>query len=409
MNSQDNRNSVLKSSLENVFAALGTSEETKQNKLTHNLLLTIHRRQETLDWLLGNRASKVRGRTSKVLYWAMVEILWMSGVPAPAVVDTAVSFVKKRHSQSEASFVNAFLRKLVADFEGIGLDGLLKDAPGHVRHDLPEFLWKRWTENFGDAVAEELATVLQQPAKVILRRRTWPPRTGAAPQTLQQIQAPAWAPWAELYTPTQDLKNLDEIMGDGTDFYIQDMATLLAPSLMAPVPGEDVADLCAAPGGKALILGEMLKGKGTLLCADKASSKLERLRQNLAGIDIASFECLDAANIPPNSKTFDAILLDVPCSNSGVIRRKPDVRAVFTPQRITELSAIQSQILENAATLLKPRGRIVYSTCSIEKEENDDQVQAFLSKHPEFKLKSSRTILPSLENDGAYAALIVKV
>ncbi len=397
---------ILKESLENVFKALGESESAKQDKLAHNLLLTIERKKEALDWLVGRRASKVRGRTLKVLYWALAEILYMNGVPAPAVVDAAVGFVKKRHSSSEASFVNAFLRNLLRDIETNGTDSLFTDAPRHVFHGLPEFLWNRWTANFGAETAERLAAVLQQPAKVVMRRKAWPPRTTPAPDSLQPLPPPEWAPWAELYTPTASMKSLDEIMGDHSDFYIQDSATLLAPTMLAPRPGDNVADLCAAPGGKSLILGEMMKGSGRLLCADKAFSKLARLRQNLSDIPNADFQCIDATAPLPPEMAFDAILLDVPCSNSGVIRRRPDVRSAFNQARITELSAIQQLILENAAKCLKPNGRIVYSTCSIEPEENEMQVERFLAAHPDFRLLNSRTILPTTDNDGAYAALI---
>ncbi len=397
---------ILKESLENVFRELGTPSEHHQDKLAHNLLLTIERKKEALDWLIARHSKKVRCRTAKVLYWALVEILYMNGVPAPAVVDAAVDFVKRHHSPSEASFVNAFLRGIIGDLTSGGLQNLFAEAPRHVFHGLPELLWKRWTTNFGDETAEQLAAVLQQPAKVVMRRKTWPPRTSPAPDCLLPLPAPDWAPWAELYSPAPSLSSLDSLMHDSPDFYIQDSATLLAPTLLAPRPGENVADLCAAPGGKSLILGEMMKGEGRLLCADKAFSKLSRLRQNLSEIPNADFQCIDSSLPLSPELSFDAILLDVPCSNSGVIRRRPDVRSAFTKERISELVALQELIFNNAASALKPSGRIVYSTCSIEPDENDMQVEHFLSKHADFHLISSRTILPTIDNDGAFAALL---
>ena len=396
----------LKESLENVFRELGTPTEQHKDKLLHNLLLTIERRKEALDWLIAKHSRKVRGRTAKVLYWALVEILYMNGVPAPAVVDTAVDFVKRHHSPSEASFVNAFLRGIMGEMTSKGVQNLFSEAPRHVYHGLPRLLWYRWCSNFGAETAEQLASVLQIPAKVILRRKAWPTRTAPVPDTLIPFPSPTWASWAELYTPAPSLASLDSIMDGNPDFYIQDSATLLAPTLLAPRPGEDVADLCAAPGGKSLILGEMMQGSGHLLCADRAQAKLQRLSQNLSEIPNAEIKCIDASLPLPTEMRFDAILLDVPCSNSGVIRRRPDVREAFTKERITELIELQRLILENTTNALKPSGRIVYSTCSIEPEENAEQVAAFLSRHTDFRLIESRTILPTIDNDGAFSALL---
>jgi len=328
----------------------------------------------------------------------------MNGVPAPAVVDTAVDFVKRHHSPSEASFVNAFLRNIIGDMISGGVQNMFLEAPRHVFHGLPKLLWERWCSNFGTDVAEQLAAVLQIPAKVVLRRKSWPPRTTPVPDSLIAFPSPVWAPWAELYTPSHALTSLDTIMNSNPDYYIQDSATLLAPTLLAPRQGEDIADLCAAPGGKSLVLGEMMEGKGRLLCADRAQSKLQRLSQNLAEIPNVEIKCIDASLPLPTEMSFDAILLDVPCSNSGVIRRRPDVRDSFANAKIAELIKLQRLILDNAVDALKPSGRIVYSTCSIEPEENALQVAAFLERHPEFRMIKSQLIMPSSENDGAFAA-----
>ncbi|MBQ7650511.1 MAG: hypothetical protein IJS15_06105 [Victivallales bacterium] len=399
---------ILKESLEKVFRELSEPTEHHKEKLLHNLLLTIERKKEALDWLIARHSRKVRGRTAKVLYWALVEILYMNGVPAPAVVDASVDFVKRHHSPSEASFVNAFLRSIIGDMASGGVQNMFAEAPRHVFHGLPKLLWDRCCANFGADAAEQVAAVLQLPAKVVLRRKTWPPRTASVPDTLLPFPAPSWAPWAELYTPAPSMESLDALMGGKPDFYIQDSATLLAPTLLAPRPGEEVADLCAAPGGKSLVLGEMMQGHGRLLCADRAQAKLQRLSQNLSEIPNAEIKCIDASLPLPQEMSFDAILLDVPCSNSGVIRRRPDVRSAFTKERITELVELQRLILENAANALKKSGRIVYSTCSIEPEENAQQVAAFLERHPEFRMVKSQLIMPSEENDGAYAALLWK-
>lgn len=389
-------------------------EVPPENKLAHNILMTAYRHLESINWLMHARSTgRIRPHTRALLTWAMVEILWMRGVQGENVTNVAVEYTKNRYSKNEAAYVNAFLRRLLEDFHLQGISGLLQKAPLNVQCEIPGFLWEKWVRQWGMTEARRIADVLQLPARTILRLRAWPVQTADIPEGLLSVAAPEWAPWARLFTPGRDdgglSLSLDSIMRAGsTAFYIQDPATLLAPTLLAPRPGEQVADLCAAPGGKALILGEMLAGEGTLFCADCAEAKLPRLRENLAVLPNAVFRILDASVHTWSSPCFDAVLLDVPCSNSGVIRRKPDVRLALTPRRLREVLELQRLILDKASAAVKPGGRLVYSTCSIEPEENQGQIHAFLEKHPEYSLSVDRTILPSEEHDGAYAALLLK-
>lgn len=408
---QPDRTNILKQSLFNVYEALGGSAALPPtDKLAHRLMLTIERRLATLEWLIDSRSKgHVKQRARRVLWWALAEILHMSGVPAPVVVDAATDFVKKHHSASEAGFVNAFLRSLLRDMDANGADSLIAKAPPFVRFNLPIQLWKRWTAHFGVPETEHLANLLMGHAQTYLRHRLWPVDTEPLTDGLIKSPAPDWAPDAELYTPAPSIKSLDSIMTSAQGrFYIQDPATLLAPALLAPKPGEEVADLCCAPGGKAGILAEMMQGQGRLLCADANPARLPRTKLNLAPFNNIVFDCINAATDSFNHACFDAILLDVPCSNTGVIRRKPDVRWSFSDAKLNELTTLQKAILNNAAKALRPGGRLVYSTCSIEPEENTAQIRNFLEDNPDFTLSSSRLIMPSTDNDGAFAALLLK-
>lgn len=404
------KTNILTQSLGDIINALDYNVmPSPNNKLAHRLLLTIERKRATMEWLIQHRSKgHVKQRTRKVLWWAMAEILWMDGVPDAAVVDTAVTYVKKKHSVSESSYVNAFLRNIVRDIEAKGQESLTKNAPPYVQYDLPPILWKRWVKTFGEKETMGLAKTLQIQAKPVMRLKTWPKKQYDMPAGLLSVNPPEWAPWATLFTPGESIKSLDNIMAEGSPFYIQDMATLLAPALLDAKPGEDIADLCCAPGGKARIIAEMMKGQGRLLCADKLEAKIQRVRQNMDGIENADFSCLDASTAPFQPAVFDAVLLDVPCSNTGVIRRKPDVRWGFSEDKLAGLIELQAAILDNVANAVKNNGRIVYSTCSIEPEENTLQVKNFIRKHPEFALVSSRTIMPDKEHDGAFAALLKK-
>ena len=386
------------------------TEDLGLSRLSQNILLTIHRRRASFDWLIEHLChTKPRPRLRRLLWWAMAEIFWMDGVPAPAVVDAAVTFCKKNHAAQEGNFLNACLRTLTAARASNTWDELLAGAPTHVRLDLPELLWKRWKKDFSPAQLDDLAAVLLQPATTVFRRRQWPPDDRPTPEMLAPLPAPEWAPDAVLFTaPKLAEGDLGRLMAPGSPFYIQDPSTLLAPALLQVQPGENVADLCAAPGGKAVLLAEALRGQGALHCFDRAAAKLDRLRGNLAAFHNVTVAAADATRDAPPPTAMDAILLDVPCTNTGVIRRRPDARWSFANAKLHELTAIQRTILEAAAPAVKPGGRLVYSTCSLEPEENHLQVEAFLASHPEFNCRVRRLIVPSSEHDGAFAALLVK-
>ena len=178
-----------------------------------------------------------------------------------------------------------------------------------------------------------------------------------------------------------------------------------------PQPGERILDACAAPGGKAFLIAAALGSAENLVCTDSNEKRLPRLQQNLERLHAgnATIACHDWTQPAPAEwhGTFDGILLDVPCSNTGVIRRRVDVRWRLQAPDIDKIAITQRKILENALPCLKPGGRLVYSTCSIEREENLGQVEAFLADHPELELKAVREALPFRDQtDGAFAARI---
>ena len=193
--------------------------------------------------------------------------------------------------------------------------------------------------------------------------------------------------------------------------YITDPATRHCVEVLDPKPGERILDACAAPGGKAFLIAAAQGSGRDLTCTDSNDKRLPRLRENLQRLHIepAAVEVHDWTRAAPAKwhGAFDAILLDVPCSNTGVFRRRVDVRWRLQPQDITDLTRIQRAILENALPCLKPGGRLVYSTCSIEQEENQDVIAGFLADHPTLRPGGTRQILPQQDGtDGAFAAML---
>ena len=197
------------------------------------------------------------------------------------------------------------------------------------------------------------------------------------------------------------------------DCYLQDPSTAIACELLRPAAGENVLDACAAPGGKAAYLAEMMRNEGTLVVADQNEARLERLRENLARLGVTNAHTLRCNWTDENSvraaalaeQSFDGILIDAPCTNTGVMRRRVDVRWRLQPAEFSRMPRQQLTILEAVAPLLKPGGSLVYSTCSLEPEENEAVVAAFQRVQSAMRFTARAESLPFRDAiDGAFAA-----
>ena len=195
--------------------------------------------------------------------------------------------------------------------------------------------------------------------------------------------------------------------------YVQDPSTLLACDLLAPEPGETVLDACAAPGGKTTYLAQLMRDQGRIMACDLYESRVTRLRENLhrLGVTIAraiQHDCMQAGG-PLEADSFDRILVDAPCSNTGVLRRRVDVRWRLTEEDFLRMPAQQFALLRRTASFLKPGGTLVYSTCSLEPEENDQLVDRISAEIPVLRFVESRRTLPFVDGvDGAFAAKFVR-
>jgi 16S rRNA (cytosine967-C5)-methyltransferase len=193
-------------------------------------------------------------------------------------------------------------------------------------------------------------------------------------------------------------------------FYVQDPGTLLSVRELDPQPGETILDMCAAPGGKTTYIAQLMGNQGKVLATDLSPSRLDLVRENCTRLGAT---CVTTEAWSPGlnrSGPLDRILLDVPCSNTGVMRRRVELRWRIRPEELDRLVREQRDILEHASQMIRPGGVIVYSTCSVEPEENSGVVQSFLAAHPTFKLKRDRTLLPFRDGvDGAFAARLLRL
>jgi len=319
-------------------------------------------------------------------------------IPPHAAVNETVNAAGRSRT-----VVNAVLRRYLREEKQLieSLDG----APVGVRHSHPEILVTRWTRQFGESDTAALCEWNNHPADILVRVNELKVSVG------ELTRAGGGQPM-DIHPLMLKMDKLPITWIVSGLCYVQDPSTLMACELLAPQPGERVLDACAAPGGKTSYLAQLMKNEGQIVACDVSADRLARMRENLERLSVTNVEIrmADWLQTPPREKEkFDRILIDAPCSNTGVIRRRVDVRWRLNRDDFTRMPKMQMGLIKNLAGLLKPGGALVYSTCSMEPEENDDVVRRVEREAPELKFRKSRQTLPFRDNiDGAFAALFTR-
>ena len=345
-----------------------------------DLVYTAIRRLRPLRRALGELLAKwPKGELEALLYVGAAQVLYMPDVPDYAAVNETVEAAKTCPSRGVARVVNAVLHSLIR--RRAEIESAVAAAPLEVRESFPTELVRRWTARFGAADAERLCRWFNEPAETFLARRDG--SFAALGRGLRVADVPGYA--------------------EG-EFIVQDPGTAPAVELMDVHPGDAVLDACAAPGGKTVQLA--WRGARVTAC-EVNSSRRRRLEENIARTKVEA-EVVDS--LPSGESSFAKVLVDAPCSNTGVLRRRPDARWNWSKAKLAALVELQSGILDGASALVAPGGRLVYSTCSIEPEENGLQVEAFLERHREYRLERVAESLPiKTGHDGAFAAALTKM
>jgi 16S rRNA (cytosine967-C5)-methyltransferase len=355
-------------------------------------------------WIDSLRSRHLDHRTRDLLRLGLYQ-LFLLETPEHAAVFETVALVQPKGR----SLVNAVLRS--ATRAKADLLQKASEQPLSVRRSHPQFLIGRWKKNFGDKNTEALCDWNNGPAPVYARINRL------------KISDEAFLAGSPRYvdlTPHRGVPpnfvRLTSIPNDELAAglcYIQDPSTAAACILLDPKPGDTVLDACAAPGGKTAYLAELMRNEGSILACDRDEKRIEILRDNLArlGARIAQGMRHDwvVDGGLPQQVAFDRILLDAPCTNTGVMRRRVDLRWRLSPKDFSRMPAEQLAIARGAIPLLKSRGVLVYSTCSIEPEENEEVLGAILGEFPFLKLVEQISSLPFRDGfDGAFAAKFVR-
>jgi 16S rRNA (cytosine967-C5)-methyltransferase len=393
---------------------------TADRRLCQELVYGITRWQATLDWLIGRKTGNrpQKAALHNLLRLGLYQVFWLERIPNHAAVHVTVELAKRRGFGPQAGFVNAVLRGYLREWESTRL--LLADLKNNqpaLGYSHPQWLVDRWQARWGAAKTAELLAWNNAPSKTFARVNT----LKIQPEKL----LPIWRDenveydfvrhdWHEenlvfelkAFPPLHRLPSFQQGF-----FYIQDPSTLLAVHELDPKPGETVLDLCAAPGGKLTYMAQLMSNQGRIVAHDTNPERLKLLAENCARLGVSAVEPFfteeaGGKQMGPGSAStshFDRILIDAPCSNTGVMRRRVDLRWRISLQEIERLCATQLQLLRQACALLQPGGCIVYSTCSLEPEENEQVVATFLDNNPGFNLEAERELLPFAEAaDGAH-------
>lgn len=343
------------------------------------------------------------------------QILKMPEIPGYAAVHTTVEAFKQLEGRrSPHAMVNAILRNIERKRREILQE--TETLPLALRMSHPPGLVRDWIGRWGEERAAEICEWNNTPAQITITTLPYGPGREELLQRFGSAGISSRAHHGSADAIILDHGNrVEELPGFETgDFAIQDPSTVNAVRLLDVRPGMRVLDACAAPGGKAVRIAKLLQNRGSLVCLERHADRIPLLQSTLERLVPATdnnplwkIRQGDAAGVTPDElgTPFDRILLDVPCSNTGVLRRRADARWRVSQKRTRKLIALQKAILNNSVNLLAPGGRIVYSTCSLQTSENEEMVQTFLEDHPDFcQLEQSFSIPP--EMDGAFAAAL---
>ena len=374
--------------------------------------------QGAFDHVIEQFAGRPPGRLDPeilaILRTGMFQLLHLDRVPASAVVDDAVQLARKAGKKSAAGFVNAMLRRVSRERTHLPLPDRPPVDVLAVTLSHPRWLAARWLERHGFENASQWARFNNGPAPLTLRVNTLQVTADALIADLDAagvtVERGRFASGALIVTAGNPL--LTPLAHTGA-FVVQDEASQLVGEYVAAAAGERVLDACASPGGKTTQIAAAMQGRGTVVAADVRGRRVELLARTVAESRAPNIRVVraDARATPAFAPVFDAVLVDAPCSGLGTIRRDPDVRWRRVEADLTVFAAAQREMLASLATVVRPGGRIVYSTCSSEPEENEAVVADFLEAHPAFRRETpapfhERPELSALlDSDGALKTL----
>lgn len=392
-----------------------------EKSLASEIARGVIRRKLTLDSIIGRLSqtefTKLHPLLIQILRVGLYQLTYLDRVPDYAAVNEAVGQARRRLHRGAANFCNALLRKFIASGKNIEFPEPAEDFAGYLslRYSHPRWLAQRWIDYFGPEKTEAIFSANNSPPPIFIRTN----RLKISPSGLmnQLVQEGITAQFCDEELGTLRLESPGKIASLAAFrlgyFYVQDLTAMRAAPLLSPCAGERILDLCSAPGGKATHAAELMENRGLIVAVDRKPEKMRRLQQNIArlGTSVILPVMADASRISTlfRPRSFDRIVADVPCSNTGVLRRRVEVRWRLKPGDFDYYHRLQLGFLLESAPLLRENGILLYSTCSIDSRENQQVVEEFIRRKPEYEILRQETFFPS-ENggDGGYMTRLQK-
>ncbi|MBE9047709.1 16S rRNA (cytosine(967)-C(5))-methyltransferase [Pleurocapsales cyanobacterium LEGE 10410] len=386
--------------LNRVIKSVGKSVVISQSDRSFacELVYGIVRRQRTLDALIDLLGKKKAAQQPPdlriILHLGLYQLRYLDRIPASAAVNTSVELAKENNLAKLSGVVNGLLRGYIRQAESgdplqLPEDPIVKLG---IRHSFPNWIVETWLEQLSIEETDRLLAWFNQSPKIDLR-------VNPLRASVEKVEASFRAagilvegiPNLPQGLRLQSAGAVPDLPGYKEGWWvIQDSSAQLVTHLLDPQPGETIIDACAAPGGKTTHIAELMQDRGKIIACDRATKRLNKVRENAARLHLQSIQ-IEAGDIRDKSEFVnlaDRVLLDAPCSGLGTLHKRPDIRWRQTKQAIRELFSLQRELLEQAATWVKPRGILVYATCTLNLLENEKVIQSFLSNHSNWSIQS---------------------
>lgn len=352
----------------------------------------------------------VKDKMKLMLIMSLYQLRYMDKTPSYAIINEAVEFMKTLDGKAGASFTNGVLRTLTRENH----KPKVNDFPSYLHYlsvagNTPMFICKMWNSQYGAQITKDIIKTNLKEAPFAVRVNTL--KTTKEKLLGKNFVSGKLANSALIYTGNKRISELDEFKNG--EISVQDESGQLVAYMLDPREGNLILDMCAAPGSKTGHIAELMNNTGKIYALDLYEHRIKLLNDGMQRLGVTNVEAkaADASSLENDfaKGTFDKILLDAPCSGLGVVRRKPDILRKITPERIDSIMSDQVKLLESAHLYLKENGILVYSTCTLNKNENERQIAKFIEKHPEYILLEEKVIFPyEYDSDGFYIAKLKK-
>ena len=377
-------------------------EKAKINKadrgLTCELVYGIVRRQRTLDWLIDSLGTKKANRQPPklrtILNIGLYQLRYLTQIPDSAAVNTSVELAKQNGLGKLTGVVNGILRKYLRI--AIDTDPLVLPtnsiAKLGILHSFPDWIVQTYLQQLEESEVDRLCNWFNQPPAIDLRVNILKTSVDSVATTLSKLGiSVSRLPYLpQALRLTGSIGAIQKLPGYQEGWWmVQDSSAQLVSQLLAPQPGETIIDACAAPGGKTTHIAELMEDRGQVIACDRDAKRLRKVRANAKRLNLESIQIYegDSLELTEFREKGDRVLLDAPCSGLGTLHKRPDIRWRQTPDNIRELSQLQTDLLTRVATWTKPKGILVYATCTLNPLENEQVIQSFLSTHPHWSIE----------------------